>query len=176
MSPDKESLKENISNSGNKVDQNLSSDDLINKINISNQDKLRQSNENLYENEESIFNYDIFNIFKNDNTGKKDNYNKDEIKNENIYKKEKNENYYFNNNNELKNKQKQINLVNNSTNFSKCNNNIKTLNAFNNNNSIDNINNNIDFFNTSFTKGGRSGWICPNCNNFNYESKLYKIF
>lgn len=32
------------------------------------------------------------------------------------------------------------------------------------------------FYNNSFNMNGRSGWICPDCKNFNYESKLGHLF
>ena len=33
------------------------------------------------------------------------------------------------------------------------------------------MNNQINFFNNCFTMNGKSGWVCSNCKNFNYESK-----
>ncbi len=42
--------------------------------------------------------------------------------------------------------------------------------------SFTNINryiNNFNFPNNSFTMNGKNGWICPNCKNFNYESKIF---
>ena len=38
-------------------------------------------------------------------------------------------------------------------------------------NNSNNLQNNINFINSSFSKNGKSGWICSNCQNFNYESK-----
>ena len=38
-------------------------------------------------------------------------------------------------------------------------------------NNPNNLQNNINFINSSFSKNGKSGWICSNCQNFNYESK-----
>ena len=45
-------------------------------------------------------------------------------------------------------------------------------------NSLNGINilNNFNFPNNSFTMNGKSGWICPNCKNFNYESKFFFKF
>ena len=45
-------------------------------------------------------------------------------------------------------------------------------------NSLNGINliNNFNFPNNSFTMNGKSGWICPNCKNFNYESKFFFNF
>ena len=41
-----------------------------------------------------------------------------------------------------------------------------------------NMQNNLNFINNSFSKNGRSGWICSACQNFNYESKnlIYFIY
>ena len=33
--------------------------------------------------------------------------------------------------------------------------------------------NQLSFFNNSFTMNGKSGWVCSQCKNFNYESKFY---
>ena len=33
------------------------------------------------------------------------------------------------------------------------------------------MNTQINFFNNCFTMNGKSGWVCSNCKNFNYESK-----
>jgi len=38
------------------------------------------------------------------------------------------------------------------------------------------LQNQLNFFNNSFTKNGKSGWICAFCKNFNYESKHIQIF
>ena len=38
-------------------------------------------------------------------------------------------------------------------------------------NSSNNLQSNINFINSSFSKNGKSGWICSYCKNFNYESK-----
>ena len=70
-----------------------------------------------------------------------------------IPEKEKNK-YHFNR--EINNQQNKFNLVIN--------------------NSNNEINSNINFFNACFTKDGKSGWICPLCQHFNYERKLYIIF
>ena len=43
-------------------------------------------------------------------------------------------------------------------------------------NSSNNLQNNLNFINSSFSKNGKSGWICSNCQNFNYESKRKKYF
>ncbi len=45
-------------------------------------------------------------------------------------------------------------------------------------NSLNGINliNNFNFPNNSFTMNGKSGWICPNCKNFNFESKFFFNF
>ena len=45
-------------------------------------------------------------------------------------------------------------------------------NSLNGNNYI----NTINFPNDSFSMNGKSGWICPNCKNFNYESMNIFIF
>ena len=45
-------------------------------------------------------------------------------------------------------------------------------NSLNGNNDI----NTINYPNNSFTMNGKSGWICPNCKNFNYESKNIFIY
>ena len=39
-----------------------------------------------------------------------------------------------------------------------------------------NMQNQFQFFNNSFTMNGRAGWVCINCKNFNYDSKLIIIF
>ncbi len=49
-----------------------------------------------------------------------------------------------------------------------------SLNFYENSNSFSNINlnfnNRFNFTNNSFSMNGRSGWVCPHCKNFNYES------
>ena len=40
---------------------------------------------------------------------------------------------------------------------------------------MNNFTNKMNFFNNSFTMNGKSGWICTNCKNFNYESKYLII-
>ena len=52
-----------------------------------------------------------------------------------------------------------------SSHFQKENDNFNTV--FNNS-----FQNQLNFFNNSFTMNGKSGWICPHCKNFNYESKF----
>lgn len=47
-------------------------------------------------------------------------------------------------------------------------NNRNNNNYFNNNN---NVQNNMNIMNSCFTMNGKTGWICSNCKNFNYESK-----
>ena len=43
-----------------------------------------------------------------------------------------------------------------------------------NSNSYGNLNyGNFNLPNNSFSMNGKSGWICPHCKNFNYESNLY---
>lgn len=37
------------------------------------------------------------------------------------------------------------------------------------------LQNQLNFFNNSFSMNGKSGWVCPFCKNFNYESKSYYI-
>lgn len=39
------------------------------------------------------------------------------------------------------------------------------------------IQNNLNYYNSSFSKNGKLGWVCPACHNFNYECKffLYKL-
>ena len=39
-------------------------------------------------------------------------------------------------------------------------------------NDLNDMQNQLQFFNNSFTMNGRPGWVCTNCKNFNYESKL----
>jgi hypothetical protein len=53
-------------------------------------------------------------------------------------------------------------LINN-----KDNNNYFNNNFFNNNS----VQNNMNIMNSCFTMNGKTGWICSNCKNFNYESK-----
>ena len=44
-------------------------------------------------------------------------------------------------------------------------------------NSYGNLNyGNYNLPNNSFSMNGKSGWICPHCKNFNYESNLYYLF
>lgn len=38
-------------------------------------------------------------------------------------------------------------------------------------NNFNNYQNNINFINSSFSKDGKTGWVCSACQNFNYESK-----
>ena len=46
-----------------------------------------------------------------------------------------------------------------------------------NSNSYGNLNyGNYNLPNNSFSMNGKSGWICPHCKNFNYESNLYYLF
>ena len=37
------------------------------------------------------------------------------------------------------------------------------------------LQNKLNFYNNSFTMNGKSGWVCANCKNFNYESKFIII-
>ena len=90
-----------------------------------------------------------------------------------IPEKEKNK-YHFNR--EINNQQNKFNLVNNPINFSQLNNAQTNKDDILINNSNNEINSNINFFNACFTKDGKSGWICPLCQHFNYERKLYIIF
>jgi hypothetical protein len=53
-------------------------------------------------------------------------------------------------------------LINN-----KDNNNYFNNNFFNNNS----VQNNMNIMNSCFTMNGKTGWVCSNCKNFNYESK-----
>jgi hypothetical protein len=80
--------------------------------------------------------------------------NKNEFNNEEIIPEKEKNKYHFNR--EINNQQNKFNLVIN--------------------NSNNEINSNINFFNACFTKDGKSGWICPLCQHFNYERKLYIIF
>ena len=43
-------------------------------------------------------------------------------------------------------------------------------------NNSNNMLNNINFMNNSFSKNGKTGWICSVCQNFNYESKNLLFF
>ena len=49
-----------------------------------------------------------------------------------------------------------------------------SFNFYENSNSFSNINlnfhNRFNFTNNSFSMNGRTGWVCPHCKNFNYES------
>ena len=49
----------------------------------------------------------------------------------------------------------------------------QTLGGLNNSFTNNNLFNGFGFPSNSFTMNGKSGWICPSCKNFNYESKFY---
>lgn len=161
MSNRKESLKDDSSIIDEKEFKKLLSQDLINKINFISETKRKNSNNCSNDGEES-----------NKSINKKLNKNEFNIE-EIIPEKEKNK-YHFNR--EINNQQNKFNLVNNPINFSQLNNAQTNKDDILINNSNNEINSNINFFNACFTKDGKSGWICPLCQHFNYERKLYIIF
>ena len=78
--------------------------------------------------------------------------------------------------------EKQFCLNSNNNSNNNFNNNFFNNNCFNNN--FNNINNNfnnnnfnnpVNFMNSCFSMNGKQGWICSECKNFNYESKLIII-
>ena len=110
-----------------------------------------------------------FEIFKNECKSKEDIIKKEFSKDGDFSKDIPFSNNY---NNNLNNNH--INKPNNYFSIGKSNNDYPKINDKNDflNIQINNfMNNPINFFNNSFTMNGKSGWICPHCKNFNYQSK-----
>ena len=107
-----------------------------------------------------------FEIFKNESKSKEDIIKKEFSKDGDFSKDFPFSNKYINS--------KNIHKTNNYFSIGKLNNDypkIKDKNDFLNIQVNNSMNNPINFFNNSFTMNGKSGWICPHCKNFNYQSK-----